>query len=105
MPGKSRRSSSAAASATSAASIWPAVSSSSWASISRVLYVRGEVPAGHVRAGIAVEEAGADDQAALRELLTPYCEQFALSVEELLKTPFTKMTSQTTRPYGQLYAD
>lgn len=69
-----------------------------------VLYVRGEVPAGHVRPGIAIEEANDDDKATLRETLTPYCEQFGLSVEELVAAPFTKMTSQTTRPYGQLYA-
>ena len=66
--------------------------------------MRGEVPAGHVRPGIAVEEADEADKAALREALTPYCEQFKLSVDELVSAPFTKLTSQTTRPYGQLYA-
>lgn len=68
------------------------------------LYVRGEVPEAHVRAGIAVEEADETDHQTLRTLLAPYCEQFGLSLDEILSAPFTKLTPRTTRPFGQLYA-
>lgn len=68
------------------------------------MYVRGEVPPDRVRKGVAVEEADETDRAALRDLLAPYCNAFGLSPDELLSAPFTRITSQTTRPYGQLYA-
>jgi glutamate synthase domain-containing protein 3 len=68
------------------------------------IYIRGEVPADHVRKGVAVEAATEEDTAILKEVLTPYCAQFGLKVSEVLSVPFTRITSQTTRPYGQLYA-
>jgi glutamate synthase domain-containing protein 3 len=68
------------------------------------LYVRGEVPASHVRAGIAIDEADAEDQATLRDLLAPYCAQFGLPLDEIAGAPFTRLTARTSRPYGQLYA-
>lgn len=69
-----------------------------------VLYVRGEVAADRVRVGIGIEEAGPEDKDTLRELLTPYCKEFGLSLEEILNHPFSRLTSTTNRPYGQLYA-
>lgn len=69
-----------------------------------VIYVRGEVPAQSVRPGIAVEEVGEKDGVLLREVLAPYCEAFALSVDEIANVPFTRLTAQSTRPFGQLYA-
>jgi glutamate synthase domain-containing protein 3 len=69
-----------------------------------VMYVRGEVPADRLRKGIGTAEAEESDQAVLRELLTPYCEQFQMSVDDLLSVPFTRVTPVTNRPYGQLYA-
>ncbi len=69
-----------------------------------VIYVRGDVPPSFLRPGIAKEEAEASDYVLLEELLTPYCAQFGLNIQEILKAPFTKLTPQTTRPYGQLYA-
>ncbi|MEN6546523.1 MAG: hypothetical protein ABFE07_10810 [Armatimonadia bacterium] len=68
------------------------------------LYVRGEVPEANVRPGIAVQEAGEEDKALLKDALTPYCAQFKLSVDELLSAPFQKLTATTSRPFGQLYA-
>ena len=68
------------------------------------LYVRGDVPGNRVAKGIAAEAADQDDRDLLRELLTPYCGHFGLSVEELVGSPFIRLVSTTTRPYGQLYA-
>lgn len=68
------------------------------------IYVRGEVPAELLRPGVAADPTTDEDAPILRNLLTPYAEQFALSVEELLSAPFTRIISVTTRPYGQLYA-
>jgi len=68
------------------------------------LYVRGEVGPDRVREGVSVEPAQEDDLTVLRELLTGYCAQFGLSVDEMLAEPFARITSHTTRPYGQLYA-
>jgi hypothetical protein len=66
--------------------------------------VRGEVPEGNVRPGIAVEEASDADRAELREILTPYCAQFGLPLDEIAGGSFLRLTAKTTRPYGQLYA-
>ncbi len=68
------------------------------------MYIRGEVPADHVRKGVAVEEAGEEDASVLRDLLTPYCAEFGFAVDEVLSKPFTRIVSHTTRPYGQLYS-
>lgn len=69
-----------------------------------VIFVRGEVPGHRVRKGVTVEQTADEDTSLLRDLLTPYCQAFDLSVAELLAAPFTRITSHTTRPYGQLYA-
>jgi len=68
------------------------------------LYVRGEVPAARVRAGISIDEADDEDKAVLRDLLAPYCKQFGLGLDEIANAPFTRLTARTSRPYGQLYA-
>ena len=68
------------------------------------MYVRGEVPEDRVRKGVAVEEANEEDREALRGLLTPYCAELSLPLEELLASPFVRLTASTTRPYGQLYS-
>ncbi|MBP8952583.1 MAG: hypothetical protein KBI47_09370 [Armatimonadetes bacterium] len=68
------------------------------------MYIRGEVPPDRVRKGVAVEEADDEDKETLRGVLAPYCDQFGLNLDELLAAPFTRILSQTTRPYGQLYA-
>lgn len=69
-----------------------------------VMYIRGEVAPDRVRKGVAVEQTTEQDQPQLREILTPYCSEFGLSVDEILSVPFTRITPSTTRPYGQLYA-
>ncbi len=69
-----------------------------------VMYVRGEVPTDRVRKGVAIEEAGDEDFAVLRELLLPYCEAFDLAIDEIIGVPFTRLTPSSTRPFGQLYA-
>ena len=68
------------------------------------MYVRGEVLPDRLRKGVAVSEADEGDLAELREVLTPYCAEFSLSVDELLAAPFSRLAAATTRPYGQLYA-
>jgi len=68
------------------------------------MYVRGEVPSDRVRKGVTMQETNQDDVEVLRGLLTPYCAEFGLSVDELLSQPYTRIVSHTTRPYGQLYA-
>ena len=68
------------------------------------MYVRGEVTEDRVRKGVAVEDVDDEDRATLRDLLTPYCAEFSLPVEEILASPFVRITSVTTRPYGQLYS-
>jgi len=68
------------------------------------MYVRGEVPSDRVRKGVTMQETNQDDVEVLRGLLTPYCAEFGLNVDELLSQPYTRIVSHTTRPYGQLYA-
>lgn len=69
-----------------------------------VMYVRGEVPTGHIGKGVTVEEPAEQDLARLRLLLGPYCKAFALSCDEILAQPFLKLRAASTRPHGQLYA-
>ncbi len=69
-----------------------------------VMYVRGEVPCAHVGKGVTVEDPAEEDLARLRELLGPYSQAFALSLDEILARPFQKLRAASTRPHGQLYA-
>ena len=68
------------------------------------IFVRGEVPEHHLGKGVAAHELTEADQALLRERLTPYCEAFDLSLDEVLSVPFQKLVAVSTRPHGQLYA-
>ena len=68
------------------------------------IYVRGGVPENRVREGVTLKEAGDEDIALLRRTLTPYCQEFGLSVDELMSSAFTRITAHSARPYGQLYA-
>jgi glutamate synthase domain-containing protein 3 len=68
------------------------------------MYVRGHVPPDRLRPGVSANELTAEDRPVLRDLLTPYCAEFALPLDELLAGPFVRIAPHTTRPYGQLYA-
>lgn len=68
------------------------------------IYVRGEVPEQNVRPGVGVSVITEEGRGPLRATLAPYCEAFGLSLDEIANAPFTCLTAQSARPFGQLYA-
>lgn len=68
------------------------------------MYVRGEVDAALLRPGVSATEVSEDDRQVLRDLLTPYCAEFSLPLDDIVAGPFVRIVPHTARPYGQLYA-
>ena len=68
------------------------------------IYLRG--PAPETFLGKEVSESSFTDEDALliKSCLTEFCRDFGLAFSEIMKVPFRKLVSQTSRPYGRLYA-
>lgn len=68
------------------------------------IYIRGS--ASDVFQGKEVSETPftEDDSKLLEPHLKEFCQDFGMDLAEIMKVPFQKLTSQTSRPYGRLYA-
>lgn len=68
------------------------------------IYLRGPAPENFL--GKEVSESSFTDEDALliKPCLTEFCRDFGLAFSEIMKVPFRKLVSQTSRPYGRLYA-
>ena len=72
-----------------------------------VMYIRGEVDPYNLGKEVGIKELDEKDFLLLKRLLREYCEDFkdyGLSVDEIMKSPFTKLVPVSTRPYGKIYA-
>ncbi len=69
-----------------------------------VIYIRGEVDKKMCGAEVGIMEIDEEDLKALKEALTPYCADFGLKLEDVMKKGFKKLLPVSLRPYGNLYA-
>ncbi|MFQ5441605.1 MAG: hypothetical protein ACE5EB_02645 [Thermodesulfobacteriota bacterium] len=68
------------------------------------IYIRGEVEQKYCGKEVGIMDADEEDLAKLRGLLTEYCEDLGLDLEDIMKKPFKKLIPVSARPYGNLYA-
>ena len=68
------------------------------------MYVRGEVPAWTIGKGVAAQTPSEADLAEVRGILADYCGTFGLDLETVMSKPFLKLSAQSARPHGRLYA-
>ena len=69
-----------------------------------VIYIRGDVPEHRLGKELGIRPITADDGETLRRYLAEYCDDFGLSLDEVMQVPFTKYVPISNRPYGKLYA-
>lgn len=67
------------------------------------IYLRGEVEAWQVGKECGIFVATENEMAALKPILSEYCEAFGMDVDEVMAEPFTKLVPISHRPYGKLY--
>lgn len=69
-----------------------------------VIYIRAEVDKKICGAEVGVLDIDDDDMKTLKEYLAPYCKDFDLQLEDVMKKGFKKLLPVSLRPYGNLYA-
>lgn len=69
-----------------------------------VIYIRGEVDSKRCGAEVGILDPTEKDMTELRRILTEYCDDMGLDVDEVMAKPFKKLLPVTLRPYGNLYA-
>ena len=52
---------------------------------------------------VTVHPAAEDDMRELRSCLTEYCVHFGLDLDEVLSSPFSVVTPDSSNPYRQMY--
>jgi glutamate synthase domain-containing protein 3 len=67
------------------------------------IYVRGEVEPWQCGKEVGVFVANEADMAELTPVLTEYCTDMGMDLDEVLSVPFTKLVPVSHRPYGKLY--
>jgi len=67
------------------------------------IYLRGEVEEWQCGKEVGVFTATDEEMAALKPLLTEYCEALGFDLDEVMSQPFTKLVPVSHRPYGKLY--
>jgi glutamate synthase domain-containing protein 3 len=69
-----------------------------------VIYIRGEVDPFQLGKEVSTSFAEEEDEECLRIYLTEYCEDFGLSLDDVMKNKFIKLLPTHLRPYGRIYA-
>jgi glutamate synthase domain-containing protein 3 len=69
-----------------------------------VIYIRGRVDPDQVGKEVGLCVANQEDLKRLTPLLEEYCLDFEFSMDEIMRRRFQKLTPQSSRPYGRLYA-
>lgn len=69
-----------------------------------VIYLRGIVEPHQLGSEVGTDAVNEADWADLSKTLTAYCEEFGLSLDDLRRDDFTKLTAKSSRPYGRIYA-
>ncbi len=69
-----------------------------------VIYVRGDIDPFQIGKEVSILPIDKTDEERLRIYLKEYCEEFSLSLEEVLRAKFIKLLPLHLRPYGKIYA-
>ncbi len=69
-----------------------------------VIYIRGEVDPFQLGKEVSISSMDEMDKERLRLYLREYCENFALSLNEVIEQKFIKLLPTHLRPYGKIYA-
>jgi len=68
------------------------------------IYIRGEVEKKNCGAEVGVLDLDDEDKKVLKEVLTDYCSDLGLKLEDIMSKGFKKLVPVSARPYGNLYA-
>lgn len=68
------------------------------------IFIRGEVEKKYCGAEVGILDLDDEDEKTLKKHLKEYCEDFGLSLDEVMKKEFRKLEPVSARPYGNLYA-
>jgi glutamate synthase domain-containing protein 3 len=69
-----------------------------------VIYVRGEVDPFQLGKEVSISPVDEMDEKRLRLYLKEYCEDFGLSLDDVMRDKFIKLLPTHLRPYGRIYA-
>ncbi|MDY6794014.1 MAG: hypothetical protein SWK76_01840 [Actinomycetota bacterium] len=69
-----------------------------------LIYIRGDVKDYQLGSGVVVEKAEEDDLEAVRPHVSEYVDYFGGSLKEIMKSGFVKLSAESHRPFGGLYA-
>jgi glutamate synthase domain-containing protein 3 len=69
-----------------------------------VIYIRGEVDPFQLGKEVSISSADEVDEECLRLHLKEYCEDFGLSLDDVMRNKFIKLLPTHLRPYGKIYA-
>jgi glutamate synthase domain-containing protein 3 len=69
-----------------------------------VIYIRGKVDPFQLGKEVSISSANKMDEECLRLYLREYCEDFGLSLDDVMRNKFIKLLPTHLRPYGKIYA-
>ena len=69
-----------------------------------VIYIRGEVDPFQLGKEVSLSSVDETDEKQLRLYLREYCDEFGLSIDDLMRDRFSKLLPTHLRPYGKIYA-
>jgi glutamate synthase domain-containing protein 3 len=69
-----------------------------------VIYIRGEVDPFQLGKEVSISSVDETDEKQLRLYLREYCDEFGLSIDDLMRDRFSKLLPTHLRPYGKIYA-
>ena len=67
------------------------------------IFIRGVFPKKHISPNIKIEPLDQKDRVELEQYVKNYCRYFDCDYDEIMKTPFKKLTPISTRPYANMY--
>jgi glutamate synthase domain-containing protein 3 len=68
------------------------------------IFIRGEVEKHRIGQEAAIEEPSDENMVTLHRILTEYCADFDLDLDQVMSKKFIRLFPYTSRPYGRLYA-
>lgn len=68
------------------------------------IYIRGEVKEHQIGEGVGMEEPAEKDLKFIEDYLEEYADDFDMDVERIMDEKFVKLSPETHRPYGKIYA-